>query len=65
MAPVFTTASIGKDSSSSQKAFQMADLSNLLSTLSDELRQPLSIAIQLSQLLQHQYSGSAHLHMAQ
>ncbi len=58
MAPVFATASIEKDSSSSQKALHMADLSGLLSILSDELRQPLSIAIQLSQLLQRQYSGS-------
>ncbi len=58
MAPVFTTGSIQKDSPSNHRMSQMADFSGLLSTLSDELRQPLSIAIQLSQLLQRQYSGS-------
>lgn len=58
MAPVFATSSIQKDIPSNHRMSQMADFSSLLSTLSDELRQPLSIAIQSSQLLQRQYSGS-------
>ena len=58
MAPFFATGSIQKDSPSDYRMSQMADFSGLLSTLSDELRQPLSIAIQSSQLLQRQYSGS-------
>ncbi len=58
MASVLATSSIEKESPSDDRTLQQADLSGLLSTLSDELRQPLSIAIQLSQLLQRQYSGS-------